>query len=357
MSHNLNFNPLTGKYSFFSVKEKPWHSLGQLVEDYPTSAEAIQHAGLNYQVARALMSTTGHIAERKDGILPTDFEPTTIPGHFATQRMDTGQVLGVVGSDYEVVQNRDAFTFFDAIVGGGEGIRYQTAGALGRGERIFITATLPDYIRVGSDDMVGKYLFLTTSHDGTGSILAAFTPIRIVCQNTLSAAIGNKSNVIRIRHTANAKERLEQAHKIMGIAGTLSAEMEGIFNQWAVTRIPDKDLQMLIRMALAANKEKLGALADGQFEELSAVYRNQCEEVFAYAMMSDTQQMPTTEGTLFGAFNSVTGYFQNVRTYKDDQAKVRSILLGGTAAQRTQKAFDLCQGYARYGAGIFTHLN
>lgn len=86
-----------------------------------------------------------------------------------------------MGKDYLIVQNAEAFEFFDAIVGNGNGIQYETAGALGNGERIFITAKLPDYIRVGNgDDVVEKYIFLTTSHDGSGSITAAFTPIRIV---------------------------------------------------------------------------------------------------------------------------------------------------------------------------------
>src|SRR3546814_16174542 len=87
---------------------------------------------------------------------------------------------------------------------------YETAGALGNGERIFITAKLPDYIRVGGDDLIEKYLFLTTSHDGSGSITAAFTPIRIVCANTLNAAMHRKSNTIKIRHTSGAKRSEER---------------------------------------------------------------------------------------------------------------------------------------------------
>ena len=91
---------------------------------------------------------------------------------------------GVVGKDYHIVQNIDAFAFFDSIVGGKDGILYETAGALGKGEKIFITAKLPDYIHVGKSDLIEQYLFLTTSHDGGGSITAAFTPVRIVCNNS-----------------------------------------------------------------------------------------------------------------------------------------------------------------------------
>src|SRR6266498_3473353 len=111
MSHNLNYNEKTNQHSFVSVKEKAWHGLEKISANPET-----------------------------DIIIPE----IEVPNYYATIRTDTDQVLGVVGKDYEIVQNKDAFTFFDAIVGG-EGIRYETAGALG--ERIFITAKLPDYIK------------------------------------------------------------------------------------------------------------------------------------------------------------------------------------------------------------------
>src|SRR5277367_1882484 len=194
MAHNINFNEKTGKHSFMSVKEKAWHGLGQIVDRYPTSSEAIQFAGLDYIVEKRPLFTYDTENQMADPETDIIIPEISVPNYFATVRADTDQVLGVVGNDYEVVQNRDAFTFFDAIVGGGDGILYETAGALGNGERIFITAKLPGYIRVGNDDLIEKYLFLTTSHDGFGSITAAFTPIRVVCNNTLHAALNNMSN-------------------------------------------------------------------------------------------------------------------------------------------------------------------
>src|SRR6187549_740059 len=223
MAHNIHLNEQTGKHSFFSVREKAWHGLGQVVQDYPTSKEAIHFAGLNYTVEKRKLFTLS-----SENVNPE----IEVPDFYATLRTDTNDVLGVVGKDYEVMQNEDAFSFFDAIVGGDDGIQYETAGALGKGERIFITAKLPDYIKVGSDDLIEKYLFLTTSHDGFGSIMAAFTPVRIVCNNTLNAALRNHSNSIKIRHTANAKDRLEEAHKVMGISNQLSAQLEQVFNSW-----------------------------------------------------------------------------------------------------------------------------
>ena len=261
--------------------------------------------------------------------------------------------MGVVGKDYHIVQNREAFSFFDAIVGGGDGILYETAGALGKGERIFITAKLPDYIRVGNgDDVTEKYIFLTTSHDGSGSITAAFTPIRIVCQNTLNASLRNMTNVVRIKHTSGAKQRIENAHKIIGLANTLSDQLQNIFNNWTTIKATDKEVRKLIQLALCPNKETLELIKKGSEDEMSTMFKNTVNDAFAYAMTSDTQQMDTTKGTLFGAYNAVTGYYQNVRNYKNDEAKLQSIVLGGTAQLKSQKAFDLCTAFAIDGAEI-----
>lgn len=340
MAHQIHFNEQTQKHSFFSVSEKPWHNLGQIVQDYPTSNEAIVHAGLDYEVIKTPLYTQSAASEK-----------LLVPDYFSTLRTDTNEVLGVVGKDYQIVQNKEAFTFFDSIVGG-EGILYETAGALGKGERIFITAKLPNYIRVGKEDLIEKYQFLTTSHDGSGSITAAFTPIRIVCANTLNAALRTQTNTVRIRHTANAKGRLEQAHKVMGISDSLSAQLEAIFNHWSKVRINDTEVKKLISLALAPNKEIVQQLKKDAQEEFSSCFNNMVENAFEYAMSDPTQLMPTTKGTVFGAYNTVTGYFQNVRTYKDPEAKLKSLLLGGNAQQRNQTAFNLCSEFTLKGNSI-----
>jgi phage/plasmid-like protein (TIGR03299 family) len=354
MAHNLNFNERTGRYSFFSVQEKAWHGLGQIVTDYPTSAEAIKHAGLDYEVIKSpLYTKTSNIIDPTDNLELRNNE-VNVPNYFTTIRTDNNNVLGVVGKEYHIVQNREAFSFFDAIVGGTDGILYETAGALGNGERIFITAKLPDYIRVGNgDDVTEKYIFLTTSHDGSGSITAAFTPVRIVCQNTLNASLRNMSNVVRIRHTSGAKQRLENAHKVMGLANEFSNQLEDIFNNWAKVKVNDNEVKKMIQFALCPNKETLQHLKAGNEDEISTVFKNTVEDAFAYAMTSDSQQMNTTKGTLFGAYNAVTGYYQNVRGYKDSEAKLQSIIMGGTAQLKSQKAFEICTNFQKLGMNCF----
>lgn len=337
MAHQINYNEKTGQHSFFSVQEKAWHGLGQIVEDYPTSAEALKHAGLDFEV---LKRPNVHKLDNETEIVSNT--------SFYTYRPDTGAILGdKLGKDYQVIQNIDAFAFFDSIVGG-DGIMYETAGALGKGERIFITAKLPDYIRVGNDDLIEKYLFLTTSHDGFGSITAAFTPIRVVCNNTLNAALKNNSNAIKIRHTANAQDRLKEAHKVLGLSNVLSHQLETMFNHWTKVRITDKEVKKLIQLAMCPNKETLQALKTGEETELSTNFKNICDNVFEYMQSNETQQLVTTQGTLFGAYNGITGYYQNVRNYKDQEAKYKSIM-GGTAQVKAQKAFDLCNSFTKNG--------
>lgn len=350
MAHNLYYNEKSKEHSFFTVREKAWHGLGRVVDNHPTSAEAIRHAGLNYTVEKRPLFTLDNTNFDLLNALADGIEPQlSVPHYFATIRTDTEEILGVVGKDYQIVQNTDAFSFFDSIVGNDTDIRYETAGALGKGERIFITAKLPGYIRVGKDDLIEQYVFLTTSHDGYGSITAAFTPIRVVCQNTLNSAIRSKQNSIKIRHTASAVERLKQAHQLMGISASLASEMEALFNHWSKVRITDKELKKLIGIAMAPSKEVLNSLQEEKFHHLSSHYLNIVENVFDYALASPSQQEATTKGTLFGAYNAVTGYFQNVRNFANDEHKLKS-MMWGTGLQRAQATFNLCEIFAHNGS-------
>jgi phage/plasmid-like protein (TIGR03299 family) len=344
MAHNINRNIKTGKDAFFSVQEKAWHGLGTIIEDYPTSAEAIKFAGLDYLVMKRPIFT--HSTNEQGEI--SDNPDTEIKTHFATVRTDTEQVLGIVGSKYEVVQNETAFSFFDALTTGNTGIQYETAGALGNGERIFITAKLPDVIKVGRNDITEEYIFLTTSHDGSGSIMAAFTPVRIVCNNTLNMALRNHSNAVHIKHTTNAEYKLKEAARIIAISENTSEQLQTLFNKWAKVRVSDEQVKKLISLAMAPNKEVFTAIAqENTAFEFSQQFTNIIDNVYEYAMEAETQQMETTAGTLFGVYNSVTGYFQNVREYKNADAKINSIMFGN-GLDKTKKAFEICTNYSDF---------
>ncbi|MFA6084629.1 DUF932 domain-containing protein [Mucilaginibacter sp.] len=322
-----------------NIKPKVWQVLGKTITKCNTSAEAIAEAGLDFTVLK------------RPNIHPLPSGINIISDNsYYTFRTDTEAILGdKVGSDYEVVQNIESFGFFDSIVKEYGGIHYETAGSIGYGSTVYVTAKLPEYIRVGRNDMVEQYLFLTSSHDGTGSITIAFTPVRIICRNTLNATLQNCTNCIKIRHTASAAEKLKSAHKMLGLTNQLAQELDGIFNQWAKLRISDPQLKKLIQLAMSPNRETLSKLQAGKEAELSSHFNNTVSSVMDYALTSETQQEITTKGTLFGFYNAVTGYHQNVRSFKDDETKFKSIM-GGTDLQRNQSAFDLATNFAQFGS-------
>jgi phage/plasmid-like protein (TIGR03299 family) len=334
MAHKLNIKA-NGEAAFFTVKETAWHGLGHVLDNCPTSAEAIGLAGLDYEVVKVPNSI-----EWPSG--SGQFVQT--PGSFSTVREDNGIILGdKLGNRYTIVQNRDAFQFFDAIVGEGEAI-YETAGALGNGETIFITAKLPSYISVQNKDDIEKYLLLTMSHDGRGAIQAMFTPTRVVCNNTLNAALRGAQHKVSIMHTTNAVANLKKAHEVMGIANMLSGELEQIYDQMSRTKISDDGLKDYIKQVFL-KPDEIRLLAEGKIE-LSSRRANQLDEVFEYAQVGPGQDMVTAKGTLFGAYNAVTGYFSNVFYDSADvmesaNKRMRNNLIAGYGQVTMQKAMDL----------------
>ena len=122
---------------------------------------------------------------------------------------------------------------------------------------------------------------------------------------------------VKIRHAGNAKDRLAEAHKIMGISNQLSSQLEEVFNHWVNFRITDKEVQKLMQMAMVHTKEVLHNIQTGQLDELSSCFKNMCDIIFEYNITSPTRATDTTKGTVFGVYNAITGYFQNVRNYKD----------------------------------------
>jgi phage/plasmid-like protein (TIGR03299 family) len=329
MAHNLNYNAAEGKYSFFSVREKAWHGLGQIVQEAPTSADAIKLAGLDFEVLKKPATIDGH----------------EIPYTFGLVHGQTGKPFAAaVGSQYTVVQNRDCFDFFDSIVGDELAI-YETAGALGDGQTIFITAKLPNFIEV-KGDVIEQYLFLTNSH-GKGQIEAAFTPVRIVCNNTLNQALANCSHSVRLLHRRNVHDKLKQAHKVMGMVNTMKPQLIEVFNLMASKNIVEADLKEILLHSFA-NDSQLEILAKNEQlkgPELASITKLEgiVAGAYAYSQLSDTQQTAATRGTLFGAYNAVTGYYQNVREIKDGKAESHfNSIYGGSGYDVAQKALDLC---------------
>lgn len=217
MAHDLATT--NGRAAMFYHGETPWHRLGTRLDNPATATEAISAAGLDYQVALTSLTTI-------DG--------TPVPQRKAVVRADSHTVLGVVGNNYVPIQNHECFGFLDEVVAEG-GLRYHTAGALGKGERIWLLAKLPGHLRVkSSDDLTEKYLLLSNSHDGSSALRVFFTPIRVVCANTLAVADRRgHGQGIAIQHKGDLAAKVQEAQRVLGFAHRFYDDLQGQINRLA----------------------------------------------------------------------------------------------------------------------------
>lgn len=338
MAHNLEFNEDRGTHSFFNVNDKAWHGLGQFVTQQLTSEEAIKEANLDFLVDKipARVSIPSGRKNKAGNIIFNEIESDKQFAIYRTDKFDETAILGYVGDRYHALQNHEAFEFFDNIVGSKLAI-YETAGVLGNGERVFITAKLPNDILIAKNDLLEQYIFLTNSHDGTGAVTAAFTTVRIVCNNTLNLALKNCTNKITLRHTANMRAKLAAADKIMGISHIYERELTEIFGGMASKQLKSKDFDRVIVTALAETDKMVTDYFKGN---ASTRFKGIIENVKKYVETNATQMMDSTKGTAFGAYNAVTGYHQNVKDWRNESDKFGDIL-DGRASKQAQKAFDM----------------
>jgi hypothetical protein len=192
--------------------------------------EALEKAGLGWKVSHGDVL----VVKRPEWI--NDFgtkhapELITAKGFKSNVREDTDDVLGIVSDDYEVVENADAFRFLDALINAD--MHFETAGSLWGGRRVWVLARLPEYVELGGD-LSATYLYVANSHDGSMAVIAAVTPIRTVCANTLSAALRqaeqgvNAQRTFRFRHIGNLQAKFADARQVLGMTIKLPAAVQG----------------------------------------------------------------------------------------------------------------------------------
>ena len=223
--------------TMFSVREKPWHGLGIIVKEAPTSADAIRLAGLDWSVVQEPIYTNFN---------------RVVDGYRANVRSSDRKVLGVVSDRYKVVQNVDAFSFTDELLG--KGVRYETAGSLQEGKKVWLLARLPrEYIIAG--ERISPYLVFSNTHDGSGSVKVAITPVRVVCNNTLNLALGTAKRSFSMIHTGNIQDKIQEAKDTLFLAeeymDCLGVEFERLRRQ----KITDAQVKEYIESLLPMEKD------------------------------------------------------------------------------------------------------
>lgn len=227
MSHEI--------FDMFSVRELPWHGLGRVIDEAPTSEKALELAGLNWDVISTPVFVNGEMIE----------------GYRANVRSTDNKVLGIVTDKYKIIQNREAFSFTDQLIG--DQVRYETAGSLKGGKRIWLLARLPKTEIIG--DEVCPYLVFTNSHDGTSSVQVCITPVRVVCMNTLNLALQGAPRSWAAKHTGDIQSKLEEAQRTLQLAEKYIIKLADEADNLAAKKITDKVLEEIIEELLPMPEE------------------------------------------------------------------------------------------------------
>lgn len=305
MAHNINDNRM------FYFGETPWHGIGVKLNHPATSMEAIQAARLDYVIEQEKIQTISG----KD-----------IQDVLANVRIDTGEVLGIIGDRYKVIQNTEAFTFFDSLVGEKLAM-YHTAGALGRGERIWILAKLPEDILITKDDVVEKYLLLTNSHDGTSSLRVYFTPIRVVCQNTLIMSYRDFKNGVSITHRGNIRTKTNEARRVLGLAINYYTRFSNDMHALLKYKMSDKELNLYFDYVLrGSNNEPVVE---------TTRFKNEKDILNHLFISGKGNNLPEVRGSAWAGYNATTEYADYMRIAKNSRTnksnRLNSIWFGSSA--------------------------
>ena len=262
--------------SMMYVREKPWHGLGTQVEAAPTSGDALRMSGLDWTVVQRNIQVCGG---------------AKIKNYKANVRDSDGSVLGVVSERYKIVQNFEAFEFTDSLIGGE--VRYETAGSLNNGRKIWLLARLPEREIVG--DKTEPYLCFTNTHDGSGAIRVCMTPIRIVCNNTLNLALGTAKRTWSVRHTGDMQGKMHEARICLEMANAYMDELSQTADRLANTTVP---------------RDKLGEILDEMFpiteDSTDREKRNLQKLKDEYMVCYYAPDILKFRGTAWGAVNAMS---------------------------------------------------
>jgi len=285
------------KNSFFSVKETPWHGLGHVIQDAPTVEEGIKLAGLDWEAETHPLFTA-------DGREVT---------HKATVRTMDNSILGVVGPKYQPLQNRDAFDWFQPFLDSKQA-HLTTAGCLNEGRRVWVMAEIGDPLTILKGDEVRRFILLSNSHDGTQSVRVGFTPVRVVCANTLAMAHSDAtSQLLRCRHTSGLKVGLDQIRDIMNLANSEFEATAEQYRRLAASKIVKReDLREYVKrvLMLTDDKKTPGELSKKSQDVYAAILEN-----FDSGKGTNVKKV---KGTWWAAYNAVTEFLSYTRGKTQD---------------------------------------
>ena len=308
MSHEIEMT--NGRANIAFTGQSPWHKMGQKIENAFDAETALKEANLDWEVEVAPL----YYRKSWDRMDIQGYDEVESTKGKIVRRIDTGDELGVVGMKYSPLQNREAFAFFDGLFGEGNA-RFETAGFIGKGEKIWLLAKMSDNnpIEILPDDEISKYMLLTNSFDMSYAVIGAFTGIRVVCANTLNAAISSIENCVRIKHVGNVSDRLLFAGKILKAAGVYYDEMKVVFQQFAGKQLNTEGTRNYIENVLFPKKLKDNKRSKQRTTAVKAV-----EELVEGGRGSDIKGV---RGTVWGTYNALVEYVDHVKEFRGGDIK------------------------------------
>ena len=305
MSHEITIRKNGFAEAMYAGLEPAWHGLGQVVDEAPTSADAMKLAGLLWTVEQHPIQTIvsqEHMDEEGNPKIENDI--VEIPDRVANVRSDNHSVLGVVGCGYRPVQNCEAFSFVDDLIETGE-IRYEAAGSLRGGKTIWLLGKMPERIFITEQDTTDQYILFTNGHDGTRAVHILPTAVRVVCSNTLNLAMRKTQSTSRrmtFVHTGNIRSKLDEARQMLGLVNRQ-------FESYAI------EAKAMASVTLTSEQRsdycfKLFPNIDGQ----NNTRREKTRAEIMSLMNDQTNTLAGMRGTAWAALNAVTQYVDHSMT-------------------------------------------
>lgn len=329
MAHNLTIRE-DGRTEFFSAVTRGWHNLGQLSDRKLTAEEAIKESLLDWGVVQA--PVYHQVGE--------DWEQ--IPNQFVVRRTDTNAPLSIMSDRYVPIQNSEAFGFFDDIIGAGQAV-WDTAGSIAGGRKVFMQAELEGklFLKSNPDDVTVKRILFLTSHDGSKALTGMITPVRVVCQNTLNAALKSHSNCFKVYHRKNYMAYKEEAAKVLELAHAYFDDLQVVMDTLSDQEVTRSYVEGFINTLMPAERNDKGEIAKRTSDR-----RSQIETLFQEGAGNNGR-------TKWDLYNAVTEYVDHhsagrigdARKSRSDgnveaEARFERALLG-SGANLKQKALDI----------------
>lgn len=302
MAHELEMNADGTANMFSGDGETPWHGLGTVIEGKATAEEALQLAGLDWEV------------EKRQLFQPVGDKFVPVKDRFSTTRVTDNKSLGIVSADYHVYQNKESFHFLNNLTDThGEAV-FSTAGSLFGGSRTFLTLQIGEGFKVAGDDAHKLYLMATNSHDGSQAFTVAVTPIRVVCNNTVTMGLKEAKTKWTIRHKISLEGQVQNARDILKMSLAYEDAFQKMVDELIEIEVTKDRFHKIVDKIIPASPRQ----HDKQVEELMDVWENE-----------PTVSMGDRDHNAWEAFNALT-YWTDHKEYRTPESKFNSVIGTGT---------------------------